>query len=137
MPSTCKLGHDMGSWPHYQSCRTHRDKTFHSAESWGHLFLPAQSMTAHGLCGSALFQGVVTLSGLTSSSEEPPSAADGAGRLAPSVDEIESPLTPSSVSSSSFWTSLKLIDAMAAFLPARQENGKIVSSTQRKPKACI
>ena len=94
-------------------------------------------MTAHGLCGSALMQSVDAVAGLTSSSEELPSDADGAGRLPPSVDEIKSPLTPSSVSSSSFWISLKLIDAMAAFLPARQGNGKIVSSTQRKPKACI
>ena len=78
--------------------------------------------TAHGLCGGALFQGVVTLSGLISSSEEPPSAADGAGRLPPSVDEIESPLTPSSVSSSSFWTSLKLAEVVKAGTPVM--NGK-------------
>ena len=78
------------------------------------LFLRAKFKTAHGLCGGALVKGVVTLSGLTSSSEEPPSAADGAGRLPQSVDEIEPLLTPSSVSSSSFWTSLKLAEVVYA-----------------------
>ena len=61
---------------------------------WGLFCLLAQFMTAHGLCGSALMQSVDAVAGLTSSSEELPSAADGAGRLPPSVDEIESPLTP-------------------------------------------
>ena len=79
-------------------------------------------MTAHGLCGSALMQSVDEVAGLTSSSEEPPSAADGAGRLPPSVDEIEPLLTPSSVSSSSFWTSLKLAEVVKAGTPVM--NGK-------------
>ena len=86
------------------------------------LFLPAQFLTAHGLCGSALVQSVDAVAGLTSSSEGLPSAAHGAGRLPPNVDEIESPLTPSSVSSSSFWTSLKLAEVVKAGTPVM--NGK-------------
>ena len=112
----------IGSRPHYQSCRARRDKTFCRKVIRTLFFLPAQSMTAHGLCGSALMQSVDEVAGLTSSSEEPPSAADGAGRLPPSVDEIEPLLTPSSVSSSSFWTSLKLAEVVKAGTPVM--NGK-------------
>ena len=67
-------------------------------------------------------QSVDAVAGLTSSSEELPSAADGAGRLPPSVDEIEPLLTPSSVSSFSFWTSLKLAEVVKAGTPVM--NGK-------------
>ena len=112
----------IGSRPHYQSCIARRDKTFCGGIILGLFFLPAQFMTAHGLCGSALMQSENAVAGLTSSSEEPPSAADGAGRLPPSVDEIEPPLTPSSVSSFSFWTSLKLAEVVKAGTPVM--NGK-------------